>query len=108
MAGAPKSQKGEYRLRKKCTVLCVSCLGSLVLDAHAEYTVNVPLTPVQDWLQSDSPSDCGLPELRTQKLHEALAELYQAQGYIFIWKNQGLLQDLQEQDRKSTRLNPVT
>lgn len=109
MAEAPKSLKGEYRLLKKCTVLFVSCLGSLVLNAHAEYTVNVPLTPVQEWLQSDSPSDCGLPELRTQKLHEALAELYQAQGYIFIWKNQGLLQDLLEQlaELQSDGLNPA-
>src|SRR5690606_36196550 len=60
-------------------------------------------------LQSDSPSDCGLPELRTQKLHEALAELYQAQGYIFIWKNQGLLQDLLERlaELQSDGLNPA-
>lgn len=105
----PKSLKGEYRLLKKCTVLFVSCLGSLVLNTHAEYTVNAPLTPVQDWLQSDSPADCGLPELRTQKLHEALAELYQARGYIFIWKNQGLLQDLLGQlaELQSDGLNPA-
>src|SRR5690606_20429189 len=97
MAVAPQSPKGGYRLLRRCTVLFVRGVGSLVLNAHADYPVNGRLTPVQDWLQSDWRSDRGLPQLRTQKRHEALAELYQAQGYILIWKHQGLLQDLLEQ-----------
>src|SRR5690606_32861099 len=94
---------------KKCTVLSASSLGSLGLNTHAEYTVNAPLTPVRDWPRSGSPPDCCLPELRTQTLHEALAALYQAQGYIFIWKNQGLLQDLLEQlaELQSAGLTPA-
>ena len=95
---APKLWLGDYLLLKKCTVLFVSCLCWAALPAKAEFTVNVPLTPIQQVLVDDPTERCqSLPELRSQPIAEALGWLYQANGYIPIWQDRKRTRDLREQ-----------
>src|SRR5690554_467431 len=88
----PKVWLGDYRLLKFCTVLFVSCLCCVVTTSQAESTVNVPLTPIQEVLNSNQQDHCDLPPLRSQPLETALDHLYQAMGYIPIWQTQQRVQ----------------
>ena len=95
---APKVWLGDYLLLKKCTVLFVSCLGWAVMPAKAEFTVNVALTPIQEVLADDPAARCpSLPQLRSLPTIEALEQLYDANGYIPVWKDSKRTHDLREQ-----------
>src|SRR5690606_9912596 len=89
---------GDYLLFKKCTVLFVSCLCWAAMPAQAEFTVKVALTPIQEQLMHGTAAQCrGLAELRSMPVAEALEQLYQANGYVSIWKQDERLQSLQEE-----------
>ena len=94
---------------KFCTVLFVSCLCCVVTTSQAEPTVNVPLTPIQEVLNSNQQDHCDLPPLRSQPLETALDHLYQAMGYIPIWQTQQRVQALQDELHKlrGDGLNPA-
>lgn len=94
---------------KKCTVLFVSCLSCVVTPSQAEFTVKVPLTPIQETLNSNQQDHCDLPTLRSQPIEAALDHLYQAMGYIPIWQQQQRVAAFQDELNKlgNDGLNPA-